>query len=460
MTRKQSSLRRQLLWYLLVPVGTLSFMSIVLAFYLGEKFLTTAYDESLFDTTETLARQVRVVGDRVVVDIPQVAWEMLRYDDYDKVFSAVKWANGGLIAGDAGIPDPPAALKKSIGKPIFHDGFHSGEQVRIASLYVPVRGNVNHREILIQTAETLMKRDSVRRQIFYGVALSQLVLVVLAALSVWIGVARGLAPLRDVSRSIANRSHRDLSPVDEKEVPHEVQPLLRSINGLMHRFSHVLETQRRFVADAAHQLRTPIAGLKTQTEYAMRQTDIAAVRQVLPQINVSVERTNRLINQLLKLARSEVLIDQPGVFERLDLDRLLREVTAEWVPVAMQKDIDLGYESADGPVEVSGNAVLLREMFANVIDNAIRHAAMRGTVTVRLSNSPRPRVAIEDDGVGIPVDEREHVFQRFYRLSENAGEGSGLGLSIVREIAGAHGARVWFDDATDGKGALINIEFS
>jgi signal transduction histidine kinase len=458
--RRPSSLRRQLLWYLLIPVGTLSLISIGLAFYLGEKFLTIAYDENLFDTTETLARQIHVSGGRVSVDLPPVAWEMLRYDGYDKIFPSVKWADGELIAGDADLPDPPGGSNR-IGKAIYHDGVYKGYAVRIASLYMPVSEAGKGREILIQTAETLVKRHKVTEEIIWGVVLPQLILVILAAISVWIGVKRGLGPLHVVSQAIGNRSHLDLRPVAETDVPQEAKPLLRSINDLMQRLNRVLHTQRRFIADAAHQLRTPIAGLKTQTEFAMRQTDLEAIQRVLPRIHTSVERSNRLINQLLKLARSEALLDQPQTFDPIDLNQLLREVTAEWVPAALEKDVDLGYENRNGStVVVKGNNMLLREMLANVLDNAIRYSPERGKITVRLSNDPRPLISVEDTGPGIPAEERERVFERFYRLSGNAGEGSGLGLAIVREIADAHGARVSIAERADGNGARVNIAFS
>jgi signal transduction histidine kinase len=458
--RRPASLRRQLLWYLLIPVGTLSLVSIGLAFYLGEKFLTIAYDENLFDTTETLARQIHVSGGRVSVDLPPVAWDMLRYDGYDKIFPSVKWADGALIAGDADIPNPPAAAKQ-IGKAIYHDGVYKGNAVRIASLYMPVSEAGEGREILIQTAETLVKRHRVTEQIIWGVVLPQAILVLLAAISVWVGVKRGLAPLQVVSQAIGGRSHLDLRPVAETDVPQEAKPLLASINGLMGRLSYVLRTQRRFIADAAHQLRTPVAGLKTQTEFAMRQTSLEAIQRVLPRIRDGVERANRLINQLLKLARSEALSDQAPTFDPIDLNRLLREVTAEWVPAALEKDVDLGYENLNGSaVVVMGNNMLLREMLANILDNAIRYSPERGKITVRLSNDTRPLISIEDTGPGIPVEERERVFERFYRLSANASEGSGLGLAIVREIAAAHGASAFIAGRADGNGVRVDIAFS
>lgn len=458
MGRRETSLRKQLLWYLLVPVGALSLISIGLAFYVGEKFLTLAYDENLFDTAETLARQIKIANGKVTVELPQVAWDMLRYDEYDQIFFSVKWADGEQIAGDVGLPEPPRALR-TIGKAIYHYGIYKDARVRIASLYSPVNGGGSHRALLIQAAETLVKRHVVTERIVSGVVLPQFILVVLAAISVWIGVRRGLAPLNNVSQAIGNRSHRDLSPIAETEIPREAKPLLRSINDLMQRLSDVLDTQRRFIADAAHQLRTPIAGLKTQTEYAMRQTNLEALQQALPQIYAGVERSNRLINQLLTLARSEVPFDQSNVFESLDLDLLMRNVTAEWVPTAIRKDIDLGYEGPGLPVVIKGNAVLLSEMMANLLDNAIRHAPHGGKVTVRLSTTPATLISVEDNGVGIPPAERERVFERFYRLSESVGNGSGLGLAIVREIADAHGARVWITENKDDKGARVNVAF-
>jgi len=455
---RPQTLRGLLLRYLLVPLGVLWLFNVAVTFYVARYFSSVAFDRSLFNTTRTLAEQMQIENGRAIVNLPAVAWNILYYDQYDQVFSQVTWADGGAIAGNGDLPPPPAG-SHAVGKPIFHNGVLQGKPVRIASLHVPVETGGGKREVLVQTAETLNKRDLLEREITSGVMAPQFVLILLAAISVWIGVGRGLAPLARIRDAIGNRSHRDLSPVAEGNAPHEIQPLLHSINELLQRLNRTLEAQQRFVADAAHQLRTPLAGLMTQSEYALRVADPAEQLHALGQIRTSAERANRLVHQLLTLARSEASSGRSAAFENIELDRLLRDLTAEWAPSAMHKEIDIGYESQAPGATVSGNAVLLREMLANLLDNAIRYTPRGGRVTVRLSDPVHPLIAVEDDGPGIPSEEREKVFERFYRLPDGVSDGSGLGLAIVREIARTHGARAWITEGTGGQGTRVCIQF-
>ncbi len=452
------TLRGLLLWYLLVPLGVLWVFNAVIVFYLAESFSNRAYDLELYDTTRFLAQQIHAPETGSLRELPGAAWEMVHYDERDKIFSQVKWVDGETIAGNSSLDPPPVGLRR-VGMPVFHDSIYQGQPIRVASLYVPVVARGVSRQLLVQTAETLNKRHILQHEIISGVLLPQLVLIVLAAMSVWLGVRRGLMPLQQVRQAIASRSERDLSPLAEQNAPHEIQPLLRAINGLMQKLGQTLEVQQRFVADAAHQLRTPLAGLTTQSEYALRQTDPESLRRSLDQIRTSAERTNRLIHQLLMLARSETSRDTPAVFEQLDLNALTREVASEWVPRAMSRDVDLGFEGQDGIVTISGNRILLHEMLANLIDNAIRYIPAGGKVTVRLSHPRQPLISVEDNGLGIPVEERERVFERFHRLPGTGGDGSGLGLAIVREIARTHGALVWITEGTGGKGARACVQF-
>jgi len=455
---RPQTLRGLLLRYLLVPLGVLWLFNVAVTFYVARYFSSVALDRSLFDTTRTLAEQIQIQNGRVLVNLPTVAWNILYHDEYDQVFSQVKWADGGTIAGNSDLPPPPAALH-AVNKPIFHDGVFHGLPVRVASLYIPIEAGGESRQALVQTAETLNKRGILEREIISGVIAPQVILILLAAISVWLGVRRGLAPLQRIRNAIGSRSHRDLSPVAEGNAPQEIQPLLHSINELLLRLNQTLEAQQRFVADAAHQLRTPLAGLITQSEYALRAADAADQQHALGQIKTSAERANRLAHQLLTLARSEASSGRPSVFENIDLNKLLREQTAEWAPAAMQKDIDIGYESQAPGAMVNGNAVLLREMMSNLLDNAIRYTPRGGRVTVRLSDSPHPLIVVEDDGPGIPADAREKVFERFYRLPDGVSDGSGLGLAIVREIARTHGARAWVAEGPGGKGARVCVQF-
>lgn len=458
MLPRPQTLRGLLLRYLLVPLGVLWLFNVAVTFYVAKYFSSVAFDRSLFDTTRMLAEQIQIQNGQVRVNLPTVAWNMLHYDEYDQVFSQIKWADGGTIAGNSNLPSPPAELHAA-NKPIFHNGVYQGQPVRIASLYMLIETGRAPRQLLVQIAETLNKRGILEREIISGVMAPQVVLILLAAISVWVGVGRGLAPLQRIRQAIGDRSHLDLSPVAEGNAPHEIQPLLHSINELLMRLNRTLEAQQRFVADAAHQLRTPLAGLITQSEYALRVADPSEQQHALGQIKTSAERANRLVHQLLTLARSEATSGGVAVFENIDLNRLLREQTAEWAPVAMRMDIDIGYESQVPGAMVRGNAVLLHEMLANLLDNAIRYTPRGGKVTARLSDTMHPLIVVEDDGPGIPAEERERVFERFYRLPDSASDGSGLGLAIVREIARTHGARVWITEGAGGKGARVCVQF-
>ena len=456
---KCTSLRGQLLLWLLLPLTLLWLAGSIVAYSLVENFSAVAYDRSLFDSARALATQVKIVDDHIVVVLPQVAQDILRYDEFDQVYFQVSTPDGKIIAGDTSITPPPGPLRET-GKSIFHDASVHGHPARIASFYYIPNGSNDEHKVLVQVAETLVKRDKLAKEILSGVILPQLALILLAAISVWFGVGRGLATLNRVQHAISSRSHRDLSPVGEKDAPQEIRPLMHAINDLMARLGTVLTSQQRFIADAAHQLRTPLAGLKTQTEYALRQTDPASIQHALQQLAASTERTIRLTNQLLALARAEPEAIQSSNMIPLDLAELSRTATMEWVPEALGKNIDLGYEGSETPVFITGDAFLLKEMIGNLLDNAIRYTQQNGKVTVRLSaDHTHARLSIEDNGPGIPQTERDRVFERFHRVLGSGAEGSGLGLSIVREIVLAHEGQVYLSEAQEQTGTRLEVVF-
>jgi two-component system sensor histidine kinase TctE len=259
---------------------------------------------------------------------------------------------------------------------------------------------------------------------------------------------------------VAARSHLDLSPVaPHDDVPGEVHPLLQAINDLMARLDEVLTFQNRFIADAAHQLRTPVAGLKAHIEVALREDDPAQTRQALAHLYTAVERMSRLVSQLLSLARNEPSTVKKLELAPVDLSRLVFDTTMEWVPEAYKKDIDLGFEGEGPHVTIKGDVMRLTELINNLLDNAIRYSRRSGKVTVRVLAHPRPRVSISDDGPSIPIEERQRVFERFHRLLGSHTDGSGLGLAIVREIAALHHADVTLDDDSDGVGNTFTVSF-
>ena len=452
-----NSLRGKLLVWLLLPLLSLWLVGAVVAYFMVINFTNLAYDRALFDSTRSLAQQVRVVGSRTVLELPSSAVQILLSDEVDRVYFRVEGRSGQLISGDPDLPRPPQGR---VGVPLLHDGKLRGERLRIASFFVIPQGELSGRTVLVQVAETLNKRNVLAREILTSMLVPQLVFILFAALIVWFGVARGLAPLNQVRREIANRSHRDLSPVEEASEPEELQPLIHAINALMGRLDQALGVQQRFIADAAHQLRTPLAGLKAQTDLALRQTEPDKQRHVLEQLSTATGRTVRLIKQILALARVEPGADKTLEMHTLDLGALAREASMEWAPLALKKEIDLGYEESSDPVMVRGDVLRLGMLLDNLIDNALRYCSPHSRVTVRVAAAQDGALlAVEDNGPGIPPEERSRVFQRFYRVLGNEEEGSGLGLAIVHEIAQSHGAKVEIVTPAAGTGTEIRLKF-
>ena len=456
---ENASLREQLLVRLLAPVLLVTLVSSVISYYYAFNFATLAYDYALYDSALDIGRQAHVLDGVIRVELPRAARDMLESDKHDTVYYLVNDPQGYFLTGHRGLPLPAAGL--SAVKPVYYDGQFNDAPVRLAALSVPVAGLPEGQDhVLVVVAETLNKRRTLATEILFGMLLPEFLLIALIAWLIWRGVARGLRPLAELQAGLASRSHRDLSPLPVQNAPREVRTLVGAMNGLLARLADALAAQQRFIADAAHQLRTPIAGLRTQAEIALRQDDAGELRRTLEQIDAATARTAHLVNQLLSLARAE-----PGAgrlaLQPLDLQALARETTMEWVPRALDRGIDLGFEESAAPAPVEGDALLLRELLGNLVDNAIRYTPAGGQVTVRVASAGSAvQLEVEDNGPGIPADERERVFERFHRVLGTNTEGCGLGLAIVREIALSHGATVHLDAGADGRGARVRIEFA
>ena len=269
----------------------------------------------------------------------------------------------------------------------------------------------------------------------------QVALVLLVGIYLVIGVKRGLQPLHVLADEIARRSSRDLRPIPEQHVFLEVRTLTDTINDLLDRLSSAIATQQRFIANAAHQLRTPLAGLKLQVERAVREQDLSAMKPALMHIQDCADRMSHLTTQLLILARSDP-INGDYELRPVDLCKLAKETSMDWVPKALQRHIEISFEGLTQPLYVQGDAVLLRELLANLLDNAICYGHERGNIIVKVECQPTPRLSVEDDGPGIPEYEIDKVFERFYRIPGSPGDGCGLGLAIVKELADLHKARL------------------
>jgi two-component system sensor histidine kinase TctE len=454
---KSRTLRRQLLVGLAGPLFALWLVSTLVDYDIAKRFVNLAYDRTLLETALDIGRQIKVINNQIYVDLPEVAVQMLKTQETDRIYYLVTGPDNEYITGEPDLP-PPSDL--GLDRISYYDDTYRNRAIRVVALRVPVQPGSGKGAVLIQVAERVTVRSDFARQIMLRMGLPQALLIFFAAVLVWYAISRGLAPLSTLRREIENRSHRDLSALPEDQAPQEVRPLIRAMNDLLQRLSKTLAAQQRFIADAAHQLRTPVAGIKTQTELAIRESQSGNAEIPLHQLHVATEQTTRLINQLLSLARAEPGTEPAHITERLDLNKLVCEAATDWVPRALARNIDLGVDSPRESATIEGDAFLLREMLNNLLDNAIRYTQSGGQVTVRVvPGSAKITLSVEDNGPGIPESERERAFERFYRVLGTGVEGCGLGLAIVREIAQRHRAEVTLGQGASGSGTLVRIIF-
>ena len=455
--RKQTTLRRQVLMWLCGPLFLLWSVSSVVDYDIANRFVNLAYDRALLESALDIGRQVKVLQDRIYVDLPEIAVQMLQSRESGRLYYRVTGPQSEYITGEPDLPPPPDPFS---GRVNYYDDEYRGRPVRIVTLQLPLEPGKTDGMVMVQVAENRTARNDFARQILVRMLLPQALLIIVAGVMIWYAVGRGLAPLVTLRREIESRSHRDLSALPEEQAPQEVRPLILAMNALLERLSVALAAQQRFIADAAHQLRTPIAGLKTQTELALRQSPSGEAKTTLRQLQSATERTTRLVNQLLSLARAEPLAGRVQPAQLLDLRRIGTEVTSEWVPRALERNVDLGFDATSAAAYVEGDAFLLREMLNNVLDNAVRYTQPGGQVTVHVAaGADGPSVTVEDNGPGVPEAERARVFERFYRVLGTGAEGCGLGLAIVSEIAQSHGAQVSLNRGADGTGTVVRIVF-
>lgn len=453
------SLFGEILDWMLAPLLFLWPISIVATNHVANQIADLPYDRQLGAVATVVSRQVRIDGPQVSVNLPPPARDMLRADEEDKVYFQVMGTHGNLVLGDRNIPSAEGgAHEENVGKLHFRDDMVDGEEVRVA--YQFLSAGKGRWPVLVQVAETRHKREQLASRIISGVLLPQFAIIPLAVVLVWVGLARGLAPLKRLQARIRGRSLDDLSPLNLRNVPEELRPVVAAFNDMMARLEDNLAAQQRFIAAAAHQLKTPLTGLKTQTELALRETDAAQLHDYLRRIAGGVDRAAHLTHQLLQLARAEASHEKTYAMEPVDLEALAREVTAHCVPRALANDIDLGFEAAGAEMKISGVPLLLREMIDNLVDNAIKYTPPGGRVTVRLLHAPGWILDVEDTGIGISAEERAHIFDRFYRALGTDAEGSGLGLPIVREIADLHRVRIEIFDNPVERGTVFRLWFS
>jgi two-component system sensor histidine kinase TctE len=451
------SLHRQLFLWLLLPQVVLWAGAAIFTYNLAARYANEAIDASLSQASRALARQVKPTASGLYIDFPRSAQDILESDPTDRVLYTVSSPPGMFILGNPNLP-PPKIRDPIFGEPYFYDTTYTEpprgdavaptENVRVVALYLKL-GDEGARDgtMLVQVARSRANREELARRILLDTALPLSGLMTLMTLIVWAGIRAGLKPLALLQRQVEGRAANDLAPIGLDAAPPEVRALARAMNTLLAEVQHNVAAQKRFISDAAHQLRTPLAGLKSQTELALQETTDPALVARLQRVHGSASRSAHLVNQLLTLARAEP--ESASVQSRalVDLQRLAREVTAELVPRALAAGVDLGFDDADAdptavPPRVRGIPLLMREALVNLIDNAIQYAGRDASVTVRVrAQAGQVLMEVEDNGPGLPEAEREHVFERFVRATQD-GTGCGLGLAIVREIVERHAGHV------------------
>lgn len=458
-SRPSESLRLQLLRWLLPPLLLLLTLNAWLSNRAAVATADMAFDRLLTASAEAIAEDTAYKDGELVVDLPYAALELLESNIQERIFYRVVSPAGQTVTGYDDLPLPKPALAPGAELSLYTADYR-GERIHLVALAKQFYGSDIAAPVLILVAETGEAREALSRQIVVEGLTRQSALIVAAAFFVWLGLLRGLKPLARLRRSVAQRSPADLSPIDPSTVQAEVRPLIEALNQHTSRLERLLSSRQRLITDASHQMRTPLAEMRTQIEYRLRQDRPELAQQTLRDLLSDVDRLGRLVSQLLLQARSDPDGMTAAQRDAVDVVELARQVALDHVGQARKKSIDLGFEEPPGPARVAGNGLLLRELVANLIDNAILYGREGGSVNVRVALADGVVIEVEDDGPGIAPGEAEQVFERFYRspcATAPGKPGSGQGLAIVRDIARAHQGRVEMLGAAGGSGLRVRV---
>jgi len=441
------SLRLRLLAWLLPPLLVVAVVAAGGAYMFLERRLTAAYDHNLGDIARALVPYIRANNGRPYIDFTPQAEAVLRADSTDQIYYAVLDASGNAVAGDRALPIADSAPAPN---PRFWDDTRMGEKVRA----VVLDSQAGTQPVRVVAVETTHKRMRASRDAALSAIVPAVLLLGAAVTGIVLGVGRGLHPLDAMRDSLQARSHVDLRPFDDRQVDDELKPLVGALNGMLARLDDAQQRQGRFIANAAHQLRTPIAGVITQLDLAKSATGDREAH--IKHAREGTAKLARLAQQILSLAAADPLSNPGTTDERCDLAEIVTSHADEWLRMVNSLGVELEFDL--NPAPIIGNAVLVGELAANLVHNAARYGAR--TVTVATRATERDSILeVTDDGPGIPAGERERAFERFSRLNPQSTEGSGLGLAIVSEIAQRHRAMIDLVDGPGGRGTRVAIAF-
>jgi len=452
-----NSLQKIILVRLLIPIICFLLLETSVSYWVTLHYVDKTHDSWLLDSALSLKQEIKIHNGKMYAELSQNALEIFTWNAEDKTYFKITSKHQGVLAGNKELPTPKLNGAEW-SRPVFSNSYFNKQPIHSVSI------RFKHKDlpeaVYIHVAETLKKRNEMATDILLADLIPQILFTLLISLYLFKGVIRGLSPLHHLTDQLAQRSPNNLSPLTETHVVTEVRALTNTINQLLARLAKASATQQRFISNAAHQLRTPLAGLKLQSEVALRAKNIESIQPSLQQMQNSTDRLTHLITQLLSLARSSSL-ENNHLLEHLDLHQLVREVCIDWVPTARQKQQDLSFNAPNQEIWIRGNAVLLKELLANLIDNAIIYTSESSHIMVQLIAGEQPCLIVEDNGSGISIEEQAHIFERFYRIQGNQGIGCGLGLAIVKEIVDLHQAQIQITPRENQQsGTKIQIHFT
>ena len=453
------SLRSQLLFWLLTPLALVATLDACWTYHSAQSTATIVQERMLLGAARMIGEQVHLEEGVVQVVIPPAALELFASPSRDRVFYRISAHDGQLLSGyyDFAMPARPVSAEEVL----FFETVQRGKPLHTVAFAQPVFAAPDRGPILIQVGQTLEGRNELARDIWGSAIRGHLALLALVALFLWFGMRRGLRPLTDLRERVSRRPPGALDRLDARGAPSEIQPLVSALNDYVGRLDANMSAHTRFIADASHQLRTPLTLLNTQLVYALRQEDQPARKEVLHAMQESVQYSVRLMNQLLAFSMAQADIGHPPARVAVELVDVVRRAVEAQASSAQLRQIDLGADIRCQSAVVRAEPTLLYELVANLLDNAIRYTQIGGTVTVHLYGADDGfAMKVEDNGPGIPVAERDRVFERFYRLHNARSDGCGLGLAIVREIALTSGARVELTAPGNGCGLIVSVYFT
>jgi two-component system sensor histidine kinase TctE len=454
--RRSTSVHRRLLSYLLLPLLLLLVVGVAVDHHVIVSPIHNAFDHSLSRSALAIVARIHPRGDgQLDVALPTRPPAPLRAMPDEHFFYRVSLPDGTTIAGTPELP-VAADTKSTDGFSYTNVSFHN-QPFRLASYRTSETGD----PLVVTVAETPARRDRAVHRLDVAFLINDTLQMAAVLIIALVGIRIALRPLQRLSRQIAGRPAIALNQLQIDEVPAEVLPLAESLNVLLRRVRDSVLSQQHFLANAAHQLRTPLTGLKAQLEVLSRETTGTPLQERIALLQGGVDRLAHTANQLLTLARAEPSAHRASHFTPVDLPHLIGEVIDSSLDRTIARGIDLGADSQ--PVQVTGVYWLLLEVLNNLIDNAIRHTPPGGNITIRCgTENAQPFLEVDDSGVGIPLEERDKVRERFYRSvrsTASGADGCGLGLAIVDEVARVHGAQLSILDGSSGQGVRMRIDF-